>query len=112
MFEKPVNQIFVATKTEHKMTFSSNYYYDVFMIARWESNDQPVPMDAAKSYQIDIRPEMQKRAIELAAKEAIAAYRKSRKQNGYSAEELGEMRAAFGAGETVVDMFTGQKIRL
>jgi hypothetical protein len=42
----------------------------------------------------------------------IAAYRKSRRAHGYSAEELFEMRAAFGEGTTVVDILTGESIAL
>lgn len=42
----------------------------------------------------------------------IAAYRESRRADGYSAEELFEMRAAFGEGTTVVDILTGEAIAL
>lgn len=42
----------------------------------------------------------------------IAEYVSFRKTNGYSDEELFEMRAAFGAGEQVVDVFTGRTITL
>lgn len=43
---------------------------------------------------------------------SIAAYKKSRKAHGYSAEELHEMRAAFGEGATIVDALTGETINL
>ena len=46
------------------------------------------------------------------AAKSIEAYRANRRQNGYSAEELHEMRAAFGEGTTVVDILTGKKISL
>ena len=39
----------------------------------------------------------------------LEAYRASR-QNGYSAEDLAEMRAAFGPGATVVDILTGATV--
>lgn len=41
---------------------------------------------------------------------ALEDYRKTREQNGYSAEEMFEMRAAFGEGVEVVDIFTGKTI--
>lgn len=39
---------------------------------------------------------------------AIKKYIAWRQTNGFSQEELCEMRAAFGPGATVVDVFTGQ----
>lgn len=41
----------------------------------------------------------------------FATYRAQRAR-GYSAEEIAEMRAAFGPGETVVNIITGERIRL
>ena len=42
--------------------------------------------------------------------EFLEEYRRNRKP--HSAEEIAEMRAAFGAGTTVVDIITGEKITL
>lgn len=42
--------------------------------------------------------------------ESVREYRANRR--AYSAEEIAEMRAAFGSGETVVDILTGQSISL
>lgn len=42
----------------------------------------------------------------------IEEYRKQQKNREYSWEELAEMRAAFGEGTTVVDVFSGRKIKL
>ena len=42
----------------------------------------------------------------------IEEYRKQQKNREYSWEELAEMRAAFGKGTTVVDVFSGKKIEL
>lgn len=52
----------------------------------------------------------QQKKVEQA--EFLAQYIKARQKRGYSDEEMFEMRAAFGPGETVVDVFTGQTIRL
>ena len=46
------------------------------------------------------------------AAKSIAAYRENRMKNGYSDEELHEMRAAFGPGATVKDILTGKTIKL
>ena len=43
---------------------------------------------------------------------SLEAYRKSRAGRRISEEERSEMRAAFGAGSMVVDILTGEKIRL
>lgn len=50
------------------------------------------------------------REIEVAAE--LAEYRAARRQTGYSPAELHEMRAAFGPGAVVTDIFTGQTITL
>ena len=39
-------------------------------------------------------------------------YRKANRNRRRSAEELHEMRAAFGTGTTVVDIITGERVRL
>lgn len=61
-----------------------------------------------------VTDKVDKRATE-AAREAevakeLAEYRASRKP--YTAEELDEMRSAFGSGSTVTDVFTGKSITL
>lgn len=45
-------------------------------------------------------------------RKAIDGYIASRQSRGYTDEEIFEMQAAFGPGETVVDVFTGQEIVL
>lgn len=45
-------------------------------------------------------------------KKALEDYRERMKNHVYSAEEMFEMRAAFGEGETVVNVITGEKIQL
>lgn len=42
----------------------------------------------------------------------MSEYVEARKNHVPSGEELAEMRAAFGPGETVVDVITGQRITL
>ena len=50
------------------------------------------------------------REIEVDAE--LAEYRASRRQNGYSAAEIAEMRKAFGPGTVVTDICAGQTICL
>ena len=50
-------------------------------------------------------------AREIEVERELAEYRASRR-SGYSAEELAEMRAAFGPGTVVRDILTGEEIRL
>ena len=49
-------------------------------------------------------------AREAEAERELAQYRAAKRP--HSAEELAEMRAAFGSGTTVVDVITGEKIEL
>lgn len=49
-------------------------------------------------------------AREAEAERELAQYRTAKRP--HSAEELAEMRAAFGSGTTVVDVITGEKIEL
>ncbi len=49
-------------------------------------------------------------ARDLEVEKELMEYRNNKLP--YSAEDVAEMRAAFGAGETVVDVVTGKKIRL
>lgn len=51
-------------------------------------------------------------AREYEAAQAIAEYKAAQKNRKRSEEELAEMRATFGAGSTIVDIITGEKIRL
>ena len=51
-----------------------------------------------------------KLAREKEVEESIREYRAQRRP--YSSEELAEMRAAFGPGTTVIDVISGETIRL
>lgn len=82
----------------------------------WTSNDAPVPLDACEDYRVVDLPSYsewrQADAIRGYARVAMALYRASLRAHGHSEEEKAEMRAAFGAGETVVDVITGERIAL
>ena len=84
-------------------------------VVRWTSNNRVMPKDCREilshtAYR-DLFSEEASRAAENAETAAfIESYRKN--YTGPSEEEKAEMRAAFGAGSTVVDVITGKRIRL
>jgi hypothetical protein len=80
-------------------------------IAFWKSNDRPVPPDVFRDAWIEL-PDGQAEADKRHTAAFLADYRKRMANYTPSAEELGEMRAAFGPGETVIDIITGQRIKL
>ena len=84
-------------------------------VVRWTSNNRVMPKDCREilshtAYR-DLFDEEASRAAEDAETAAsLEAYRKN--YQGPSEEEKAEMRAAFGTGSTVVDIITGERIRL
>ena len=84
-------------------------------VVRWTSNNRVMPKDCREiishtAYR-DLYSEEASRAAEEAETAAfLEGYRKSCK--GPGEEEKAEMRAAFGTGATVVDIITGERIRL
>ena len=101
---------FVAKLDKH------DHYTDANGVIRWASNNQVPPIDILELAFVDGKISEQTLQTSLATKfeednKAIANYIRSRKQNGYSSEELFEIGAAFGNDETVVDIFTGEIIR-
>ena len=85
--------------------------------ARWDSNGAylmsdliEVLMHSKLASLIDV--EKQTEARNRQNDEKIQAYKERMKDHVYDEEELYEMRCAFGAGTTVVDVITGRKITL
>jgi hypothetical protein len=78
---------------------------------RWKSNDNPIPMHCFKETGIEA-PENQQAEIDAHTTAFLKEYREQMKDYQPSEEELFEMRAAFGPGETVVNVVTGQRIKL
>jgi len=77
----------------------------------WKSNDRPVPVDVFKDANMRV-PEKQEAACDASNNKAIAEYKKSMENYVHSDEEMFEMRSAFGAGEKVVNVFTGKVTQL
>ena len=83
---------------------------------RWVSSDNAVPADIMDFWHEEgmVDVDTVKRTAEARSADAekhIAAYIEARANmtDEQRAEEAFEMRAAFGAGETVVNVFTGEK---
>lgn len=83
---------------------------------RWASNGALLMQDVIRDYGFANIPgfdaEAHQAAYDADAADFFARYREMRATHGYSAQERAEMRAAFGAGEIVVDVVTGQRIAL
>jgi hypothetical protein len=95
-----------TTKLQTDATFTEGVY-------RWKSNNHVVPADILES--VGIPEEVLARCKVARDKDfavVIANHKAYRAKNGYSDEELFEMRAAFGEGATVVDALTGKKTKL
>jgi len=82
-------------------------------VYRWISNGAVIPLDVLEEAGYEIT-EAHRAARDRDVDEAIAAYRKARASmtDEERAEELAEMRAAFGPGETVVDVLSGERFEL
>ena len=81
--------------------------------AFWNSNGRYLPQDCAEMLSFTTFPfslEETNRAREAQTAMQLEAYRKSYTEP--SEEEKAEMRAAFGTGSTVINVITGERIRL
>ena len=85
--------------------------YDDNGVLRWKSNDRAVPhWIFREAFCTASAHHLQVEAEESSA--SIQGYRERMKNHVPDAEEMFEMRAAFGEGVTVVNAFTGRKTRL
>jgi len=85
-------------------------------VFRWDANGNVPPQDILNLLQMDGGVVFDMEATQ-AARDAdttafLAEYREAQKNHTPSAEEMFEMRAAFGPGTTVVNVITGRKTRL
>jgi len=76
----------------------------------WKSNGSVIPSHVFKDAYVEC-PWAQKEAYEKQLNRTMRAIRKASKPRKPSAEEMFEMRAAYGTGKTVVNILTGQKYR-
>ena len=107
-----------ATEEAYKAVekFKKDAQVDDNGIVTWKSNGR-CPMDDFLEM-LDwagvatINYEATRKERDRQNEESIREYKESMKNHVYSEEELFEMRAAFGRGTTIVDVITGQTIRL
>ncbi len=88
-------------------------YRDEDGILRWKSSHRVPPQDCLEEMGLsdeDLHHCRLARDHEI--DEFLTAYRKQMEDHEHSAEELFEMRAAFGPGAEVVNVITGKKTRL
>ena len=82
--------------------------------ARWKSNGGYLMEDAVEKLLVAginwFDPELTKSKRQMQVKEILAKVRKKRRKP--LTEEMYEMRAAFGSGTTVVNVITGERIKL
>jgi len=76
----------------------------------WKANKAPVPMSCFLEAGIPAPP-TQAAAIRLDTERVIAQYREAMQNYIPSDEERYEMKAAFGEGVEVVNVFTGKRTR-
>jgi hypothetical protein len=105
--------LYIVTITESKRANAYGAYSnaeEAHTVLRWQSNDRPVPMDIMEASEWShIDSHRRTHNAEQAA--SIVEYIESRKHisDEQRAEEAFERRAAFGPGEDVVNIFTGER---
>ena len=88
-------------------------YRDEDGILRWKSSKRVPPQDCLEEMGLEADDLDRCRvARDHEIDEFLTAYRKQMEDHEHSAEELFEMRAAFGPGAEVVNVITGKKTRL
>lgn len=94
----------------------SDYFRDSLGVFRWTSNNAVVPEASIREKGIDKLPEyvesVQAEARSQETRQFVESYRRHQAKRRPSAEQMFEMRAAFGRGTTVVNVLTGRRTRL
>jgi hypothetical protein len=98
------------TANRYREQFRTTAYEDDGVL-RWKSNDRCVPLDIFRDAYCT-PPVKQNESIAADNSAFFAEYRAANTGRKRSSEEIGEMRAAFGSGTTVVDVITGDRIKL
>ena len=100
---------FKAREVERVRKMIETESYEVDGVLYWKSNDAVVPPFTYKDAELPVN-EKQQAAYDAANEAFFAEYAK--RDHTPTDEELFEMRAAFGEGETVVNVITGEKVVL
>lgn len=106
-----------ASEAESAVRHAGDLDIDVAGVGRWTTSGQVIPDESAAmlialglAQGLDPEATAAARTAETAA--FLAAYRERMANHVPGAEELAEMRAAFGPGATVVNAITGQETQL
>lgn len=81
-------------------------------VVRWKSNNNVPPSDVLEFWKHlgkSFNYELSVQVSEEEDRTFLQEYRKRKENHQYSEEERFEMRNAFGAGATVVDVITGKR---
>jgi len=98
---------------EYIQKATSDAIVDQVGAIKWKSNGQYLMDDYCEVLEyggFDFSRAATSIARSIQQEESIARYKENRQQP--SAEEIFEMRAAFGRGKTVIDVIAGQEIQL
>jgi hypothetical protein len=104
-----------ASEVEATIRHAGDLAIDAAGVGRWTTNNQVIPDDSAAllfalGLARGLDPKATAAACDAETREILAAYRaKLPKPN---AEQLAEMRAAFGPGTTVTNIITGTETQL
>lgn len=102
-----------AFEVEHAVeSVTNNATRSTEGVWRWNSNNNCIPDNSLRNagFVSDEDRDATAAVRDVEQRQAIQRYREQRTESGYSDEEMFEMRAAFGEGTEVVDVFTGQTI--
>jgi hypothetical protein len=92
-----------------------NETYIIDGIIRWKSNNAIPPkgiLDTWKELNLPFDYAGSLKQLDIDTAKNIVNYVKSKKSHKYSAEEMYEMRSAFGEGVMVTNVITGKSIKL
>ncbi len=106
-----------AVELVERFRTMENLYRKADGALRWISSDAVVPADIMELWHHAgvVTAEELETCKRIRTKEdaaSIARYRRRQRNRKPSGEELYEMRAAFGEGATVVDVFSGRRTKL
>lgn len=105
-------KILTASRTESHHTFRHEYYFDPAGVARWASNDSAISLSVASEYGIEVNHTLQEECRIRELSDTIAQFLKHQAENGYSEEEKAEMKAVFGAEAELINVLSGERIKL
>ena len=95
-----------ANRLREQMSSDEHSYEDERGVLRWKSNDNAVPMSCFRDAAVT-PPGFQREALDEELMALLEGY-----SDEVTPEKEFEMRAAFGAGTTVVNVLTGRKFKL